>query len=159
MEIAIPLIALGGMYIVSNQSNENCSKNEIRQSRREKFTNMGIRSNLGVKTDNYLPNTNIPPQNYPVSNISQLVDTVQKYPNPNVATDKYFNQDLYQKNVSNNVQVGQNPKDVYSLTGNYYAVRLLGAAHVERRRGTHGQHPELEQHARLVPVNVLVGNF
>jgi len=119
MEIAIPLIALGGMYIVSNQSNENCSKNEIRQSRREKFTNMGIRSNLGVKTDNYLPNTNIPPQNYPVSNISQLVDTVQKYPNPNVATDKYFNQDLYQKNVRNNVQVGQNPKDVYSLTGNY----------------------------------------
>jgi len=119
MEIAIPLIALGGMYIVSNQSNENCSKNEIRQSRREKFTNMGIRSNLGVRTDNYLPNTNIPPQNYPVSNISQLVDTVQEYPNPNVATDKYFNQDLYEKNVRNHVQVGQNPKDVYSLTGNY----------------------------------------
>ena len=66
MEIAIPLIALGGMYVVSNQSNENCSKKEIRQSQREKFTNMGIRSNLGVRTDNYLPNTNIPPQNFPV---------------------------------------------------------------------------------------------
>ena len=101
MEIAIPLIALGGMYVVSNQSNENTSKNEIKQSRREKFTNMGIRSNLGVRTDNYLPNTNIPPQNYPVSNISQLVDTVQEYPNPNVATDKYFNQDLYEKQVMN----------------------------------------------------------
>jgi hypothetical protein len=59
MEIAIPLIALGGMYVVSNQSNENCSKKEMRQSQRQKenFTNMGIRSNLGVKTDNYLPNT------------------------------------------------------------------------------------------------------
>jgi len=119
MEIAIPLIALGGMYVVSNQSNENCSKNEIKQSRREKFTNMGIRSNLGVRTDNYLPNTNIPPQNFPVSNINQLVDTVQEYPNPNVATDKYFNQNLYEKQVRNHKPVGQNPQEVYSLTGNY----------------------------------------
>jgi len=119
MEIAIPLIALGGMYVVSNQSNENTSKNEIKQSRREKFTNMGIRSNLGVRTDNYLPNTNIPPQNFPVSNINQLVDTVQEYPNPNVATDKYFNQNLYEKQVRNNKPVGQNPQEVYSLTGNY----------------------------------------
>lgn len=119
MEIAIPLIALGGMYIVSNQSNDNCSKDEIKQSRREKFTNMGIRSNLGVKTDNYLPNTNVPPQNFPVLNINQLVDTVQEYPNPNAATDKYFNQDLYEKQARNNRPVGQNPQEVYSLTGNY----------------------------------------
>jgi hypothetical protein len=119
MEIAIPLIALGGMYIVSNQSNDNCSKDEIKQSRREKFTNMGIRSNLGVRTDNYLPNTNIPPQNFPVLNVNQLVDTVQEYPNPNAATDKYFNQDLYEKQARNNRPVGQNPQEVYSLTGNY----------------------------------------
>jgi hypothetical protein len=119
MEIAIPLIALGGMYVVSNQSNENCSKKEIRQSQREKFTNMGIRSNLGVRTDNYLPNTNIPPQNFPVSNINQLVDTVQEYPNPNVATDKYFNQNLYEQKVRNHVPVNKNPQEIYSLTGNY----------------------------------------
>jgi len=120
MEIAIPLIALGGMYVVSNQSNENCADKEFRKSmRQEKFTNMGIRSNLGVKTDNYLPNTNIPPQNYPVSNINQLVDTVQKYPNPNTATDKYFNQNLYQQKLRNNESVGQNPQEIFSLTGNY----------------------------------------
>jgi len=95
MEIAIPLIALGGMYVVSNQSNEDSTKKQMRQTRKENFTNMGIRSNLGVRTDNYLPNTNIPPQNFPVSNINQLVDTVQEYPNPNAATDKYFNQNLY----------------------------------------------------------------
>ena len=118
MELAIPLIALGGMYVVSNQTNENCTKKEIRQQRQENFTNMGIRSNLGVKTDNYLPNTNIPPQNYPVSNINQLVDTVQEYPNPNVATDKYFNQNLYEKKVRNGSTVG-NIQDIYSLTGNY----------------------------------------
>ena len=120
MEIAIPLIALGGMYVVSNQSNENCADREFKKStRQEKFTNMGIRTNLGVRTDNYLPNTHIPPQNYPVSNINQLVDTVQKYPNPNTATDKYFNQNLYQQKVRNNESVGQNPQEIFSLTGNY----------------------------------------
>lgn len=80
---------------------------------------MGIRSNLGVRTDNYLPNTNIPPQNFPVSNINQLADTVQEYPNPNAATDKYFNQNLFEQRVRNNVPVGNNPQEVYSLTGNY----------------------------------------
>jgi hypothetical protein len=123
MEIAIPLIALGGMYVVSNQTNETCADKEIRKSIRqnnsENFTNMGIRSNLGVRTDNYLPNTNIPPQNFPVTNINQLVDTTQEYPNPNVATDKYFNQNLYQRNVRNNIPVGQNPPQIFSMTGNY----------------------------------------
>jgi hypothetical protein len=119
MEIAIPLIALGGMYVVSNQTNENSNKKEIRKSNQEKFTNMGIRSNLGVKTDNYLPNTNIPPQNFPVSNINQLVDTVQEYPNPNTATDKYFNQNLYEQKVRNNIPVSQTIQDIYSISGNY----------------------------------------
>jgi hypothetical protein len=120
MEIAVPLLALGGMYIVSNQSNENCTDRELRKStRQEKFTNMGIRSNLATKTDNYLPNTNIPPQNYPVTNINQLVDTIQEYPNPNTATDKYFNQNLYQQKERNNISVGKNPQEIYSLTGNY----------------------------------------
>ena len=120
MEIAIPLIALGGMYVVSNQSNENCADREIRRSlRQEKFTNMGIQSNLGVRSNNGLPNTNIPPQNYPVSNINQLVDTVQQYPNPNTATDKYFNQNLYQQQVRNGDPVNKTIPDVYSLSGNY----------------------------------------
>ena len=112
MEIAIPLIALGGMYVVSNQSNENSSNREIRQIRKENFTNMGAKSN-------YLPNTNIPPQNFPVTNINQLVDTVQEYPNPNAATDKYFNQNLYEQKVRNHIPVSKNPQEVYSLTGNY----------------------------------------
>ena len=122
MEIAIPLIALGGMYVVSNQSNDNNTKKEIKQQRKENYTNMGIRSNLGVKTSephgNYLPNTNIHPQNFPVTNINQLVDTVQEYPNPNAATDKYFNQNLYQKTVKSGSGANNIP-DVYSLSGNY----------------------------------------
>lgn len=119
MEIAIPLLALGGMYVVSNQSNDDSTKKQIRQAKNENFTNMGIRSNLGVRTDNYLPNVDIPPQNFPVTNIKQLVDTVHEYPNPNAATDKYFNQNLYEQKVRNHVPVGSNPQDVFSLTGNY----------------------------------------
>jgi hypothetical protein len=112
MELAIPLIALGGMYIVSNQTSKNCNDKNIKNIKNESFTNMG-------KKVNQLPNTNIPPQNYPVSNINQLVDTVQEYPNPNAATDKYFDQNLYEKKVRGHKTVGQNPQQVYSLTGNY----------------------------------------
>jgi hypothetical protein len=123
MELAIPLIALGGMYIASNQSNNSKKKVQFNLSenkeRNENFTNMGIRSNLGVKTDNYLPNVNIPPENFPVTNINELVDTVQKYPNPNVATDKYFDQNLYQQKVRQGKNTGNTPQQIYSMTGNY----------------------------------------
>jgi hypothetical protein len=113
MEVAIPLIALGGMYIISNQPNKKCdNKEKVTKLNKENFTNMG-------KNVNYLPNTNIPPQNFPVSNINQLVDTVQEYPNPNTATDKYFDQNLYENKVNQGKNVGQNPQQIYSLTGNY----------------------------------------
>lgn len=113
MELAIPLIALGGMYIISNQSSsQNQNKNKNNQSKRENFRSMG-------KNPNYLPNVHVPPQNYPVTNINQLVDTVQEYQNPNTATDKYFDQTSYQKRVNDGQKVGQNPQSIYSLTGNY----------------------------------------
>ena len=123
MEIAVPLIALGGMYVISNQKNEDCTKKEIRKMTQENFVNMGIKSNLATRDSerfgNYLPNTNIPPQNFPVLNINQSVDTTQNYPNPNSATDKYFNQNLYQQKERKGVDVGKNPQDIFSLTGNY----------------------------------------
>ena len=103
MELAIPLIALGGMYIVSNQQpSQSCDfeKGKSQKLSQENFANMGARRN-------YLPNTNIPPQNFPVTNINQLVDTVQEYPNPNTATDKYFNQNLYQQRVQNGEPVSK----------------------------------------------------
>ena len=121
MEIAIPLLGLGAMYVISNQNtsnstNQNDTKRKIHQ---DNFTNMGIRSNLAARTDNYLPNTNIPAQNYPVENLNQISDTIQNYPNPNTATDKYFDQNLYEQKVRQGTSVGQNPQQIYSLTGNY----------------------------------------
>jgi hypothetical protein len=143
MEIAIPLVALGGMYIISNQPSKNCgprrhnnnsrisnNQKSIQQSQQsfqnqqmnnnvENFTNMGATpTNLGV-TSNYLPNTDIPPQNYPTVNKSQLIDNVAQYQNPNEASDKYFNQSVYKNRVNNGLQVGSDIQNVYSLTGDY----------------------------------------
>lgn len=128
MEIAIPLIALGGMYVVSNQNNENNNKkNNHRQLpnqnqsqsqthtnnlTQENFTNMG-------KKVNYLPNNIVPAQNYPVENLNEVSDNVNKYSNPNTATDKYFNQNTYEQKSRQGISVGQNPQQIYSLTGNY----------------------------------------
>lgn len=109
MELAIPLIALGGMYIISNQ---NSTTDKKQYSKKENFSTMG-------KNPNYLPNVHIPPQNYPVTNINQLEDTVEEYPNPNTATDKYFDQTAYANRAESGKRVGQNPQSIYSLTGNY----------------------------------------
>jgi len=104
MELALPILALGGLYVISNQKPAS--------SKQENFQNL-------KQQNQYLPNTHIPPQNYPVLNKAQLVDTVQEYPNPNASTDKYFNQNYYQKNVSEGKAVGKNPPQIYSLTGDY----------------------------------------
>jgi hypothetical protein len=116
MEIAIPLIALGGMYVVSNQNSKKQltynQQQQQQQQQHENFTNMG-------RNVNYLPNTNIPAQNFPVENINQVVDTVNNYSNPNTATDKYFDQNVYEQNVRKGISVGRDPQQIYSLTGNY----------------------------------------
>ena len=48
MELAIPLIALGGMYVISNQNSNNATKKENKENKnnKENFNNMGIRTNL-----------------------------------------------------------------------------------------------------------------
>jgi len=104
MELAIPLIALGGMYIISNQ-NQNQNQNRDKRSTMESFEN---RKKL-------IPEFQ---QNYPVLKEEELLDTDYKYSNPNTATDKYFNQHNVEnsssKNKSDNV-------DIYSMSGNYLA--------------------------------------
>lgn len=115
MEIAIPLIALGGMYVISNQPSEKSKTNKkvrFLKDVKENYTNMG-------RKINYLPNTEVIAQNFPVPNENEIVNTVQKYSNPNVATDKYFDQNLYEKNQNEGKRVGNNIQEIYSLTGNY----------------------------------------
>lgn len=98
MELAIPLIALGGMYIISNQKKDDSIK--------ERFQNKLI---------------NDLPKNYPVEDKEEVLDTDYKYSNPNTATDKYFNQTNFQSQSSSGKKVGDNISDIYSLSGDYLA--------------------------------------
>ena len=111
MEIAIPLLALGGMFVISNQENTDVVK---KNKNSENFVNMGK-----PKPAQYLPNANIPPNNYPIMNNSQLTDNVQEYQGTNMATNKYFDQNIYQLSEQSNSNVGNNIQNIYSLTGDY----------------------------------------
>ncbi len=127
MELAIPLVALGGMYVISNQ---NTNKEGMSKVKKENFNNMGIRTNLQEKTpesrfSNYLPNTNVAPQNYPIMNNKELIDNVQEYPNPNKATDKYFNQNVYQQKERGGVPISNNIQQFFSLTGDYMDTKMF----------------------------------
>ena len=101
MELAIPGVAIGLMYIVSKQKNETKHK--------ENFKN--------------LPNTNIPDKNYPsrtdidqsaeLDNTSKLT-RLNRFDNNGVYTDKYFNQKLNKTEQDNNLI---QPLEFTSLTG------------------------------------------
>ncbi len=83
MELALPIVALGGLYIVSNQDNkEEKKKREMKKVQKDSFTNMG-------KPKNYIPNVDTAPVNYPITNTKEL----HKQPNNMLiphSTDKYL---------------------------------------------------------------------
>ena len=113
MELALPIIALGGLYIVSNQDKtEEKTKKNMKKIQKDSFTNMG-------KPTNYIPNTDIPPVNYPITNNKELSHTTELYQNPNASTDKYFNQTYFQDQQVEGKKVGNDIQQVYSLNGNY----------------------------------------
>jgi hypothetical protein len=129
MELAIPLVALGGMYVISNQTKTQ-TKNKQTVDKKENFNNMGIRTNLQAtniesRFNNYLPNTHVQPQNYPIMNNKELIDTVQEYPNPNTATDKYFNQNVYEQKERTGAHISNNIQQIYSLTGDYMDSKMF----------------------------------
>ena len=105
-EIAIPLIALGGLYIASNKNNNNNNNN------REGYINQ--------QDTKQLPNTNIPVINYPVTEPVTEEDNINAYTNANQATDKYFNQELLQGKTG--ASVATLPNNTVSLTGETIAV-------------------------------------
>ena len=85
MELALPLIAMGGLYIISNQDK---TKSKINKINKENYSNLNKNKEL--------PNVENTIENYPVVNKKQISDLTNAYPNPNQATDKYFNQDYYE---------------------------------------------------------------
>ena len=64
MELAIPLVALGGMYVISNQdkvkpADPNQERKNVVSVKNENFTNM-------KESGQSLPNKQLPVKNYPV---------------------------------------------------------------------------------------------
>ena len=101
MELAIPLVALGGMYVISNQET-NSRNNTV-----ENYQNINKQ------------NVNNIPVNFPkLEQVSS--ENVKKYPNPNMVTDRYFEEGkMYQKFRNGPDQFGKITKNnnVNSLTG------------------------------------------
>lgn len=98
MELAVPLVALGGLYVASNQ-----------EKKKEGYQNMGKKFN-----DSPVP----PPINYPkLANVSNT--NPNKYRDPNTVTDRYFNPNIYQEFANGPDQFGNVSKtnDFKSLTG------------------------------------------
>ena len=74
MEVAIPIVALGGLYVINKHDKEK---------QKEAYSNI----------DNKLPNTFPIPKNYPITqNVSS--SNVNIYQNSNQTTDKFFNPDV-----------------------------------------------------------------
>jgi hypothetical protein len=128
MELAIPIVALGGMYLVSNQNKKNDAGSI--KSLKESFITSNNPNNR-ANNPNVLPNTNIPTTNYPI----MLPDTgsnVNAYSLPNAVTDKFYNASVGKQVLKNPNQFGNSynpntnpiknpgftsPNTVYSLTG------------------------------------------
>ena len=100
-ELAIPLVALGGLYLVSN------NKYETYENYKENYQNM---------SNNHLV-TKPADINYPVNKLPK--SNIRKYDNPNQATDIYFKETTYKKthNINPEFSVGGSKKDVIGLTG------------------------------------------
>ena len=104
MELAIPLIALGGMYVISNQDSDRENNNNDVV---ENYQNL---NNQNSEIPENFPNLE------PVSS-----DNVKRYNNPNMVTDRYFKEGkMYQKYRNGPDQFGGTTKidDLQSLTGN-----------------------------------------
>lgn len=99
--VAIPLIALGSMWVISNQNKDkedNDNENKI-----EHFTNQKL-TKENLHNTNNLSHSNFHNENYKLKDIND-------YPNNNQFTDKYYSDDVY-KMVENN-----STNDIIGLTG------------------------------------------
>ena len=126
MEIAIPLLALGSMYIVSNQKNKRAG-GPIENMRQQQQQNEGY-ENMGARQGR-LPNTDVIPNNYPVQKSSSVGQDINAFSNPNFAMDRYYNDDLAAKLTSGGDQFG----DPYA-TGDFVS---LSGSHVSNANFNH----------------------
>ena len=119
-ELAIPIIALGSMYVLSNQNkNKNKNKNKTGTEPENENENCDSDSNLTEGFINRRHPNPLHPINYPVEN-NNLDDNINRYDNPNQHTDKYFmSQGGHSKNNSTICSaISSDNNQNYSLMGN-----------------------------------------
>lgn len=93
MELALPLLALGGFYVYSNNEDRDNDDEQLIEG-----------------MDNSLPNTVIPPVNYPVlEKVSK--ENVNKFSQPNATTDKFFKPSIYNNYRNGPDEFGSTTKD------------------------------------------------
>ena len=108
-ELAIPLVALGGLYVISNHDKD-------KETVVEGFDRVNrVDRNLGALPGVKPP---VPPVNYPVN--TPLKSTNPRYyPDANQTTDKFFKQTVFEKVEQSNPResVGGSTQSAMSLTG------------------------------------------
>ena len=86
MEVAIPLVALGGLLFASNQNKESMKRKK--NKKREPFQDGSQLPNVDIHNRNF-------PEEYPIENVeddlTSKLSTVNKFDAPGVYTDKFFN--------------------------------------------------------------------
>ena len=83
-ELAVPILALGAMYILSNGKND-----EINTPGNEGFSNQYI-------GEDRLPNTDLPPNNYPVEDMKDINQNVARYSGMKNTVDEMYLPENYQ---------------------------------------------------------------
>lgn len=122
VELAVPLLALSGLYVISKQNKQNNIQSYNNDSNslysninKEGYTNM-------TQTQNPLPGINPPkvPKNFPITEEVTKKNNAQAYMNPNQYSDKYYDLNNYaanEKRHPSNYGVGGGLQPSYSLTG------------------------------------------
>lgn len=109
MELAIPIVAMGGMYLLSNQDN----KKPVKKVSKEGFSQINKKAedkNLEINRMMKLKSMN-EKNNFPVNGHSNLSKNVSYYSNPNAPVDKYFHTGVYETKAL------EDPNKYKSLTG------------------------------------------
>jgi len=122
MELAIPLIALGGLYMASKNNN----KTTVETKNNNKNTIRSVNEYEGFQSGrDMLPNIDIPDKNFPeefpvlneeLDSTSEL-STLNKYDTPSAYTDKYFQDVIYPETTAINSFTSMTGKQV---NGDYF---------------------------------------
>ena len=117
-EIALPLIALGSLYIYSNKDRDNNNNNNNNNNNlKEGFINERIHNNSSF---NELPNTNVINPNFPKTKPIDLKSKnyPKQYLNGSQSTDKFFDGKKNISAINTNLNYSETATQINGMDGN-----------------------------------------